>query len=91
MITKLLVSFHSRLGGAGTYAVASAVISCDPTGICSPRGKYSAAAQRYFYRGVSRSNVPAREAAIMKLKHGKTFLGAAQGRLILGKSRLSQR
>lgn len=39
--------------------------------------------QRYFYRGVSRSNVPAREGAIMKLKHGKTFLGAAQVALYL--------
>ena len=52
MITKLLVSFHSRLGGTGTDAVASAVISCDPTGICSPRGKYSTAAKILLPRGI---------------------------------------
>lgn len=52
MITKLLVSFHSEQSGAGTDAVASPVISCDPTGICSPRGKYSAAAKILPPRGI---------------------------------------
>lgn len=52
MITKLLVSFFSEQGGAGTDAVASAVISFDPTGICSPRGKYSAAAKIHQPRGI---------------------------------------
>lgn len=51
MTTKLLVSFYSEQGGAGTDAVASVVISSDPTGICSPRGKYSAAAKILLPRG----------------------------------------